>query len=97
MGKSRLIPTVLILAFIASLGWAAVYAYDKGFTKRWRLLIMDELARRGIEAKMDKLTFDPFEGLVARDVRIFEDEDHRSVLATINNITLDIDLARLVR
>ena len=97
MGKSRLIPTALILTLLAGLGWAAVYTYDKGFTKRWRQLIMDELSRRGIEAKMDKLTFDPFEGLVARNVRIFEDEKHRSVLATINNITLDIDLARLVR
>lgn len=97
MGKSRLIPTIFILAVLAGIGWAAVYAYDKGFTKRWRELIMDELARRGIEAKIDKLTFDPFEGLVARNVRIYEDKDHRSVLATINNITLDIDLARLVR
>ena len=97
MGKSRLLPTALILAVLAGLGWAAVYAYDKGFTKRWRELIMDELSRRGIEATIDKLTFDPFEGLVARDVRIFEGEEHHRVLATINNITLDIDLARLVR
>ena len=97
MGKSRLLPTAFALLVLAGLGWAAVYAYDKGFTKRWRSLIMEELARRGIEAEIDKLTFDPFEGLVARKVRIFEDERHSSVLATINNLTLDIDLARLVR
>ena len=97
MGKSRLIPTLCILAVLAGLGWAGIYAYDKGLTKRWRNLIMEELSRRGVEAEIDKLTFDPFEGLVARDVRIYEDENHESVLATINNITLDIDLARLVR
>jgi len=97
MGKSRIIPTFLILAVLASLGWAGIYAYDKGLTKRWRNLIMEELSRRGIEAEIEKLTFDPFEGLVARNVRIYEDEEHENVLATINNITLDIDLARLVK
>ncbi|MGI9243757.1 MAG: hypothetical protein ACR2RV_23370, partial [Verrucomicrobiales bacterium] len=97
MGKSRLLPTFFVLALLAGLGWAAVYSYDKGFTKRWRQLIMDELSRRGIEAEIGRLTFDPFEGLVARKVSIFEDENHQITLATINNLTLDIDLARLVR
>ena len=97
MGKSRLLPTFLFFALLAGLGWAAVYSYDKGFTKRWRQLITDELSRRGIVAKISQLTFDPFEGLVARKVTIFEDEERRSILATINNLTLDIDLARLVR
>jgi hypothetical protein len=77
--------------------WAAVYAYDEGFSKKWRNLIMGEFERRGIEAEIGKLTIDPIDGLVARNVKIFATEKRKSVVASINNITLDIDLAKLLR
>ncbi len=87
-----------LLVLLLGLGtWAAVYAYDKGFSKKWRNLIMEEFERRGIEAEIGKLTIDPIEGLVARNVKIFATEKRKSVVASINNITLDIDLAKLLR
>lgn len=58
---------------------------------------MDEFERRGIEAEIGKLTIDPLEGLVARNVKIFATEKHKSVVASINSITLDIDVAKLLR
>lgn len=88
--------SILIVVFGVGV-WAAVYAYDQGFTKKWRRLIMAEFERRGIEAEIGKLTIDPIEGLVARDVKIFTGGQHQSVFASINNITLDIDIAKLLR
>jgi hypothetical protein len=86
---------ILILGFG---GAALVYTARKhGFTSRWRELITSEFADRGIYCDIGRLTIDPFSGLVARNVRLFEDIDHRTLLANVNNITLDIDLARLVR
>ncbi len=87
------IATVIIGAG-AALG---VYAYEHGFTKKWRRLIMNEFEKHGIIADLDKLTIDPFEGLVARNVRIYQDEDRKILFASVNNITLDVDLARLIR
>ncbi len=87
-----------LLVFVLAVGaWAAVYAYDQGFSKKWRRLIMAEFERRGIEAEIGKLTIDPIDGLVARKVKIFATEKRQSVVASINNITLDIDLAKLLR
>lgn len=80
-----------------SLVWAGVYTYDKGFTKKWRNMITAEFERRGIEAEIGKLTLDPFEGLVARDVQFYQDDSRDRLLASINHIALDIDLAKLVR
>lgn len=87
----------LLVFILTASAWAAVYAYDKGFSKKWRRLIMEEFERRGIEAEIGKLTIDPIDGLVARNVKIFATEKRRSVVASINNITLDIDLAKLLR
>lgn len=92
--------TFIALSLLTLIGVAAglgFYAYEHGFTKKWRRLIMAEFEKRGINAELDKLTIDPMEGLVARKVRIYQDPEHRTLLATVNNITLDIDFARLLR
>ena len=77
--------------------WVGYYAYNEGFTKKWRKLIMQEFDRRGIEAEIGKLTIDPLDGLVARNVRVYSDNTRTSLVASINNITLDIDLVKLLR
>ena len=77
--------------------WVAVYAYNEGFTKKWRKLIMEEFEKRGIDAEIEKLTIDPFQGLVARNVKIYADEKNKPLLASIDNITLDIDPIKLLR
>ena len=58
---------------------------------------MQEFDRRGIEAEIGKLTIDPLDGLVARNVRVYSDNTRTSLVASINNITLDIDLVKLLR
>jgi hypothetical protein len=95
--RLRTVIALLFIALIGAGGAIGYYAYEHGFTKKWRRLIMQEFEKRGINAELEKLTIDPFEGIVARKVRIFQDPEHTTLLATINNITLDIDFARLLR
>ena len=77
--------------------WIAVYAYNEGFPKKWRKLIMEEFEKRGIDAEIEKLTIDPFQGLVARNVKIYANEKNKPLLASIDNITLDVDPIKLLR
>ncbi|HWB02583.1 MAG TPA: hypothetical protein VG796_06120 [Verrucomicrobiales bacterium] len=85
--------TVLCIAGIVVL---ARYWYNVGFDQKYRTLIGDELARYGLGAEIGRLTLDPVDGLTARDVQLFDLESPEQHLASINRITLDIDLARLV-
>ena len=93
----RSIAKILVFFGLAFVIWIGFYAYNEGFTKKWRRLIMQEFDRRGIEAEVGKLTIDPLDGLVARNVRIFSDQTRTTLVASINNITLDIDLLKLMR
>ncbi|HEX2747650.1 MAG TPA: hypothetical protein VHM91_06610, partial [Verrucomicrobiales bacterium] len=85
--------TVLCIAGIVVL---ARYWYNVGFDQKYRKLIGDELARYGLGAEIGRLTLDPVDGLTARDVQLFDLDSPEQHLASINRITLDIDLARLV-
>jgi hypothetical protein len=96
----RLLKRFVLLAGVVFLGlasWAAFYAYDKGFTKKWRVIVLEEFRERGIEAEIGKLTLDPFEGLVARDVLLYLDPSRENLLAEVSRVSLDIDVLRLLR
>lgn len=77
-------------------GWLAVYAWDSGFTKKWRRLIAKELAKHGLRAEITRLTLDPVNGLTAREVRLFDASHQDQRLATIDRVSLQIDVGSLM-
>ena len=85
----------LILALSAFLG-GGYYLASKGFGRQWRSRVVEELHRRGVEASVRRLTLDPFRGLIAQDVRIFDYKNRANTLALISEISLDINYAALI-
>lgn len=95
-----------LIATIAAMIGGGLYLARKGFGSEWRTRVVEELHRRGVEASVGRLTLDPFRGLIAQDVRIFdykdrqsgrrpagEISDRESVLAVVSEISLDINYA----
>jgi hypothetical protein len=84
---------VIVIAALLVGGW---YLARKGFGRHWRGRITEELRKRGVEATIRRLTLDPFRGLVAQDVRIFDYKKRENTLALISEISLDINYAALL-
>src|SRR5919201_2704542 len=84
---------VLALSAFISSAW---YLSKKGFGREWRYRIAEELHKHGVEAQIRRLTLDPFRGLVAKDVRIFEYKRRENTLARISEVALDINYAALL-
>ena len=57
---------------------------------------MEELRKHGVEASIGRLTLDPFRGLVAKNVRIFDYKNRENTLALISEVSLDINYAALI-
>ncbi len=87
----------LLLLLLAGISMAAWYAYDKGFTKKWRAYVSEEFRKAGVEVSLRRLTLDPFRGLVAREVKVFDARDHRRVLAQIDEVNLGINYSNALR
>ena len=75
----------------------AVLAYTKGFTKKWRRLVREEFEKHNLVVDFSQLTLDPFRGLVMRNVILYDGEDQNHILAKINNVSIDIDFAGMIR
>lgn len=87
----------LLLCLLTTCGlvWAAIYARKEGFTNSWRDAIEREFAKRGYYVDIGKLTLGAFRGLVAEDVRFFQDETRLQEVAVIDDVYLDVDLSRI--
>jgi hypothetical protein len=82
---------------LATLVWTAWYGSKRGFTRSVREAVFAEFRQHGVEITFKKLTLDPFRGLVARDVTLFDAADRRQVLAQIDQAVLSVDLSRFAR
>ena len=83
---------VLLLGGLFAGGW---YLAKKGFSRNWRNKVVEELHKRGVEASVRRLTLDPFRGLIARDVRIYDYKKSERTLAVVSELSLDINYAAL--
>ena len=75
-------------------GW---YLARKGFGRKWRGLVVEELHKHGVEASVRRLTLDPLRGLVAQDVRIYDYKNRENTIAEISRISLDVNYAALLQ
>ena len=87
---------LLLLALVALLILGGWYLANKGFSRQWRTTVADELRQHGVEASVRLLTLDPFRGLVAQDVRVYDFKDRSKLLAVISELSLDINYAALL-
>ncbi len=85
-----------ILAAIVAIFGGGYYLARRGFGREWRTRVVEELHKRGVEAHIGRLTLDPFRGLVARNVRIFDYRNRETMLAVISEVSLDINYAALI-
>ena len=91
----RITRWLVLLLGCAGLIWLGWYGYTKGLGRHWRSLLEKEFARYGLYLDIGKITLDPFRGLIARDVQIFNNEQEENLLVEINQVSLDINYANL--
>jgi len=85
----------VVVAMFGVIG-GGYYLARRGFGREWRYRVVEELHKRGVEADIGRLTLDPFRGLVARNVRIFDYKNRENTLARISEVSLDINYAALI-
>src|SRR6266498_189557 len=90
-----LLRLAIVAAIFGVLG-GGYYLAKRGFGRQWRSLVVEELHKRGVEASVGRLTLDPFRGLVAKNVRIFDYKNRENTLALISEVSLDINYAALI-
>jgi hypothetical protein len=87
----------LFAVVVAGLLAASWYAYNKGFTKKWRGFVATEFRKRGVDLTLRKLTLHPLRGIVAKEVKVYDTNDKRRTMAVIDEMRLVINWANLIQ
>ncbi len=87
---------LFFLALFSLLVWGGWYLANKGLGRQFRTTVVEELRKRGIETSVRRLTLDPFRGLVAQDLRIYDFNNRDVPLAVISEVSLDLNYAALL-
>jgi hypothetical protein len=82
-----------VIAVIATLWWAN----HTGLPATWRAAIEREFAKQGVHVTLGSLSYIPFTGIVASEVRVFAGPDHAVILSQLERILIDLDKAKLAR
>jgi len=82
-----------VVTVIATLWWAN----HTGLPAAWRGAIEREIAKQGIHLTIGSLSYMPFKGIVAREVRVFSDAQHAVMLSQLEQILIAVDKAKLAR
>jgi hypothetical protein len=85
----------ILVAILGALG-AGWYLAKRGFGRQWRYRVVEELHKLGVEASIGRVTLNPFRGLVANNVRIFDYKNREKTLALISEVSLDVNYAALI-
>ncbi len=74
----------------------SVYLNTTAFHERWHGFVTGELAQHGVHLNFEHLTVNPFGGLVAEGVKVFNDASKRHIVAAVDRLNLDVDFGSLI-
>ncbi|MBN8418798.1 MAG: hypothetical protein J0L73_07790 [Verrucomicrobia bacterium] len=83
----------LVTSFVLAGG---VYLNTTAFHDRWHGFVTGELAQHGVHLNFEHLTVNPFGGLVARGVKVFNDASKQNIVASVDRLNLDVDFGSLI-
>jgi hypothetical protein len=86
---------LVAMTLVLLLSWAAYYYYHTGFGRHWRAMLAKEFHAFGLEIRVSRLTLDPFRGLVAKNLEIWDSGRRQWIVAQISDLSLDINYANL--
>lgn len=92
----RFFNRVIKLALTSGLLAGVIYVSSDSFGSNWREFVIKEMAQRGLHIDFDRLVLNPIGGIVAREVRVFADTDHKQVLVVIDRLNLDFNFGKLL-
>lgn len=88
----RLAGALLVLAVPCALG----YFYWIGFSAEWRAKVADAIGGSALAVEIGKLTFNPFQGIVAGNVSVSQRSGTGRRLADIDRLVVSLGLAELL-
>ena len=97
-GMSRIFyKRCLWLALLSGMAGMLLFLSSSAFSARWQAYLTSQLEQRGVHVAFERLSLNLLGGLVAREVRIYNDSARENLLAAVDRVNLEFDYGQLMR
>ena len=95
--RLRITLTILLFLGVIAVIGGVFYLNSTGLNEEIRGHISDELEQRGVHVEFDSLKYHFSDGLVATNVQFFDSEDRINKLASLPEVSINLDKTKLLR
>lgn len=85
------------LLFCLLLVVGGVWVVSGQLSEQWHKVVTERMAERGVHLQFASLYLHPLKGVVAEDVRVFNDNGRGKVLLQVDQVLLDMDWSSVLR
>ena len=96
VSMKRFLKGTIKLVLTSGLLAGVIYVSTDAFESSWRGFVIKEMAAHGLHLDFSRLVLNPVGGIVASDVRVFDDADHKRVLVAMDRLNLNFNLGKLM-
>ena len=93
----RTVAFLLILTAVIAAPVGLWWVNRSGLPDSWRAAIEAEIAKQGAHISIGALSYNPFRGISATKVKVFEDASRHKEIANLERVIIDLDKTRLAR
>ncbi len=93
----RTVAFLLILAAAIAAPVGLWWLNRSGLPDSWRATIEGEIAKQGAHISIGALSYNPFRGIIASKVKVFEDASRQKEIANLERVIIDLDKTKLAR
>ncbi len=87
----------LWLVILSGIAGVALYLNSAAFSARWQSYLTEQLEQRGVHLDFERLSLNLLGGLVAREVRLYNDSARDQLLAAVDRVNVEFDYGQLMR
>lgn len=87
----------VLLMILSGISGGLLYLLSSRFQERWKGFVAGQLEARGVHVDFDRLSFDLSGGVVARNLRIYNDSGREQLLASLDLVKVELDFGQLIR
>jgi hypothetical protein len=93
----RFCKQILILLILSGMVGGLLYVLSGAFHERWKSFVVGQLEQRGVHVDFERLGFDLSGGVVARNLKFFNDSGKEQLLASLDLVKVELNFGQLLR
>jgi hypothetical protein len=92
----RFCKRMLFLVILSGITGALLYVVSGAFQERWKAFVVGHLEQRGVHVDFERLSFDLSGGVVARNLKFYNDSGREQLLASLDLVKVELDFGQLL-